>query len=354
MLFLFNRQMFTYKFDKKLISLYFCSQDIPYEPNCPRVWLSDEQLHIAVGYLYATGSDPAVIDFQHMPAVAYLYGFSVLAFDNPYYVEILFGLALIVLVYRLGKDTLQSSFAAGLTCLLLIADPLFLNLSQETSYELGQTVFLLLYFIFMFRPKDNYVLQGVFLGLMATAKFWGACVFFVGTIALYKLIKRQLDLKSYLLHLLVAFFVFCLIYVQSFINNHFHFNIVFLQLKVLKYWWQHSITNLPLASVMLFTTGFFKSWWGNHGWLRTQPWSFFWPITLITSIIASIKTLRKKGLTKEVFIFLIPVLYLVYLGVQAPFSRYFILILPFSYLSLSYLLFDCLTKQSSKKQKWVF
>lgn len=74
-LFAFKRSIFTYRFDRELVSRYFCSQDIPYEPPCPRVWLSDEKLHIAAGYLYATGSDPAVIDFQHMPLVAYLYGF---------------------------------------------------------------------------------------------------------------------------------------------------------------------------------------------------------------------------------------------------------------------------------------
>src|SRR3989344_1975936 len=87
-LFSFKHNIFTYSFNSDLIKSYFCSQDIPYEPYCPRVWLSDEELHIAAGYLYATGSDPAEIDFQHMPLLAYLYGYSILIFNNPYFIEI--------------------------------------------------------------------------------------------------------------------------------------------------------------------------------------------------------------------------------------------------------------------------
>ncbi|MDH7476099.1 MAG: hypothetical protein QHH09_01345 [Microgenomates group bacterium] len=351
-LFLFKRQIFTYKFNKKLIDRYFCSQDIPYEPNCRRVWLSDEELHIAAGYLYAKGSDPAVIDFQHPPLIAYLYGFSILFFNNPYYLEIFFGLLFLSLIYLLGLKIFKSKLVSTIGCLLLLIDPLFIDLSSQASYELGQAVFLLMYLILMVFYKKNFVLPGIALGLLCASKFWGAAVFFVGITALYKIINKEFNLKIFFYHLLIAFFTFSLTYLKSFLNQKFLFNIVFFQLKILKYWIQHSITNIPFASLVLFTTGFFKSWWGNYEILRSHVWSIIWPISLISSFYVGIKNLIKnKTLTKIVFFSIIPLLYLIYLGVQAPFPRYFILILPFCYLSFAYSLS---LKIKSKKIKPVF
>ncbi len=335
-LFFFKNNLFTYKFDKKLISRYLCSQDIPYEPPCPRVWLSDEELHIAAGYLYATGSDPAVIDFQHTPFVAYLYGYSVLLFNNPYYVEILFGILLITLVYFLGTKMFNSSLISLLACSLLLIDPLFLELSSQASYELGQAVFMLLYLISMLYYRKKFLLQGIALGLMCSSKFWGAALFFVAIVACYKIIKREFNIRLYFLHFITAFLVFSLTYLKTFLNHNFLFNIIYFQLKIFKYWLDHSITNIPFASFVLFITGFFKSWWGNNEMLRTQAWSMLWPISLIASIWMSIKVFLKERIILKLFFSLIPFLYLIYLGVQAPFSRYFILILPFCYLSLSF------------------
>jgi len=312
-----------------------CSQDIPYEPPCPRVWLSDEELHIAAGYLYATGSDPAVIDFQHTPFVAYLYGFSVLLFKNPYYVEILFGISFIALVYVLGKKIFKSSFIPLFACLLLLVDPLFLELSSQASYELGQGVLLLLYVNLMLFDEDNFIFQGIALGLLCSAKFWGAAVFFVLLFNGYKLLIGKFKLKTFIFRLTVAFFVFSLTYIKTFLNHNFLFNIVYFQLKIFKYWLDHSIANIPFASFHLFITGSFKSWWGNNEILRTQVWSIVWPISLFSSLFIGVKMFIKQGLSHTVFISLIPFLYLFYLGVQAPFSRYFILILPFCYLCLA-------------------
>ena len=334
-LFFFKQQIFTYQFDHKLINRYFCSQDIPYEPNCPRVWLSDEELHIAAGYLYATGSDPAEIDFQHMPLIAYLYGFSVIAFNNPYYVEIIFGVLFLSLVYLLGIKIYKSEKVSIIACLLFLIDPLFLDLSSQASYELGQAVLILLYFYFIIFHEKNFLLRGITLGLIATSKFWGAALFFVMFFNAYKILTRNFKLRIFILSLITGFITFSIVYFQSYILRNFQFNIVFLQLKILKYWLTHSITNIPFASLILFTTGFFKSWWDNHEILRTQPWSIIWPVSLLTSLIVGLKLLLSKKFIPVLLVSAIPFSYLVYLGVQAPFSRYFILILPFSYLSFA-------------------
>lgn len=185
--------------------------------------------------------------------------------------------------------------------------------------------------------RKKYVLQGIALGLMCSSKFWGAAVFFTAAITAYLTVKKQLDIKRYILHLGVAFITFSLTYITSFVKQGFQFNIVFFQLKVLKFWLDHSISNIPFASFILFTTGFFKTWWGEHEIVRTHIWSVLWPVSLVASTSISIKPVFKWDITPKLFFSSIPFVYLVYLGVQAPFTRYFILILPFCYLSLAYL-----------------
>jgi hypothetical protein len=98
---------------------------------------------------------------------------------------------------------------------------------------------------------------------------------------------------------------------------------------------QHSVTNLPFASLILFLTGFYKSWWGDHGIVRSPVWSILWPVSFIVSLINFFILLKRKKINLQLFVSLLPIVYLFYLGVQAPFPRYFILILPFFYMTLA-------------------
>lgn len=326
-------QVFSYRFDPSLIERYFCSQDIPTEPPCTRLFLSDGEIHIAAGYLYITGWDPTKIHFQHPPFVKYLYGLTIILTQNPYYLEILFGILYLCLTYILTLKLFHSSIIAGLTTLLLSFDPLFIFLSADISLELAQACLLLAYLLAVLYKKDNFLLQGIFLGLLASSKFWGAALFMVLALNSFNFIKKRFKPKIFLLQLLVGFVVFSLTYLKAFINQGGLFNIFFFQLKMLNYWRHHSVTNIPFSSLSLFLAGFYKSWWGNQLVVRADTWLFLWPIMFFISFVKVIKFLRKKIINNELLINLIPILYLFYLGIQAPFPRYFILILPFFYMT---------------------
>lgn len=347
-LFLMNKHVFTYRFNPEIVKRYLCSQDIPYEPACPRVFLPDGDIHIASSYLYIKGADPTTYNFQHTPFLKYMYGLSIVIFNNPLILEIILGATLITCTYWLGFLLFSSSFVSILASLFLIIDPLFQFLAGQASYELGQATFTLLYVILMIFLKDLFVLQGITLGLFAGTKYYGAAVFFTGIIFIYKVIHKKLKLKHYFLHLIIAFLTFTLLYTKSFINQGFRFNIFFFQLKLAKYWVEHSITNIPLASLVLFISGYYKSWWEPFSIIRANVWSVLWPISLILSTCQGIKLVLKKKITPLLLTSVIPILYLIYLGVQAPFPRYFILILPFSYLILSKTIIDTLKKMSAK------
>lgn len=326
-------QIFSYKFDPSLIDRYFCSQDIPTEPPCKRLFLSDGDIHIAAGYLYITGADPTKIHFQHPPFIKYLYGLTIILTQNPYYLEILFGILYLCLTYILALKLFRSLIIAGLATLLLSFDPLFIFLSADISLELAQACLLLAYLLAVLYKKNNFLLQGIFLGLSASSKFWGAALFFVLVLNGFSFIKKKFKPKIFLLHLLVGFIVFCLTYLKTFINKGGLFNIFFFQLKMLNYWRHHSVTNVPFSSLSLFLGGFYKSWWGNQLMVRVDTWLFLWPIMFLTSLVNVVKFLKRKVINNEFLINLIPIIYLLYLGIQAPFPRYFILILPFFYIT---------------------
>ena len=71
----------NYQFHDRLIQQYLRSQDITHDVAM-RSFLSDSDIHIAAGFLYASGADPAEYNFQHPPFIKYLFGVSILIFNN--------------------------------------------------------------------------------------------------------------------------------------------------------------------------------------------------------------------------------------------------------------------------------
>jgi hypothetical protein len=332
LLFLFKREIFYFRFDPTLINRYFQSQDITYEIKDRRIFLSDADIYQATGLLYALGYDPSQFNFEHPPFLKTLFGISILFFNNPYIIQVIMGMLLIALTYYLGNRVYNNNLVAFLGGLLLVMDGLFLDISSQTLLDLGQTLLFIAYFLAIFYWR-NLWLAGIFLGLFAGCKFWITPLFFIGLFAGYLWLKKQLHLKHFLLHLILGFVIYSLLYLPTFINHQGKFNIIFYWLKTLKYRLVHNTSSFPGASLLMFATGYFKTWWGKEQFIKSQPWSFFWPITLFFSFKKSLELIGKVNLTN--LIGATPFLYLIYLGVQAPFPRYFLILLPFAYLNLA-------------------
>jgi hypothetical protein len=322
-----------------MIQDYLRSQDIedPQDTIKNRIIISDSDIYIATGYLYANGVDPTLYNFQHPPAVKYLFGLSTLLTGNPYFVQILFGLALLFLTYFLGlklfKNPLISLIAPG----LLLIDPVFGGMMDGALLDLGQAFFALDYVILMLLFPESYITQGLVLGFFAASKFWSTAVIFVILTLGYKLFlrKEKINLKKLMISFLVAGIVFALTYSVSFIANGGLFNIFAFEGRVLRFMLAHNSAIQIGGPLILFTTGFFAPWW-QAGVLRAADWSLLWPVGLAASIIMVLKT-KAHGL--KFFFFLLPVVYLLLTSTQVPFTRYFIIILPFIYLSIAGLLF---------------
>lgn len=343
-----HQDIFKYKFNLSLVSEYLRSQDIEDKDNVikNRVFLSDSDLYIASGYLYAKGASPTEYDFQVPPLIKYFFGFSILMFGNPFYVQIIFGLILLWLTYFLGMKLFKNPVISMVGTLLLLIDPVFNGMMNGALLDLGQTVFALSYTILMLLYPEKYVLQGITLGLFAVSKFWSPAFIFVMLILGYKIVlaRQKLNYKKLLFSLLIAFVVFCLIYIVAFVKSNGLFNIFAFEGRVLKFMLSHNSAGIIGGPIVLFISGFFVPWWQN-GILRAGDWSFIWPIALFVSIFLGIKI--KLG-DPKFFFYLLPLAYILLISTQVPFTRYFLIILPYAYLNLSSLLLNLLKRYNWK------
>lgn len=337
-LFLFTRhkEALFFRFDPGIKSLYLRSQDIEDREDKikDRIFLSDGDVYLGAGYLYVLGEDPTAYNFWHPPLVKYLFGFSSVLFGNPFIIQIFLALMFVVLTFFLGFRVTGSVFTAFLAAVFLILDPVFNEVVSQTLLDMGQAAFSLVYFISVVFYPQAFILQGIALGLFASSKFWSTALFFAvvlwGTKAF--ILREKINYKKVFLSFFVAFLVFCATYAVSFFNAGGLFNIFFWQGKSLMVMLNHSAGSLLGGTFVVFVSGLFKQWWWEGQWARTENWSLLWPVSLLILLGGFLSGKRDK---KVFFVYLLPVAYMLYISAQVPFTRYFLVILPYLYLVLA-------------------
>lgn len=322
--FYLNKDFLFQTFDPGVVSRYLRSQDILDKENIikDRILVSDEEIYIASGFLYANGASPIEYNFQHPPIIKYLFGMSAKYFNLPLLPNIFFAGLLLIEVFLLGKLIFKSEIVGLLSSLLLLFDPVFKEVTIYALLDLGQMVFLLGFILTTFFWKEHWIGQGVLLGLAVASKFYSPVIIFLGIIYIYKLslasiagkiLTKQFDIKREILMLVVALFTFASTYTISFINGDFNF--LFHQAKIIKFMLDHNQAVEWGGVIPMFFGGY-----------------LMWPVLFFVNLFV----LFKSKFTGPSFVYaLIPVIYFFVLCFQLPFTRYFILILPFLYLSFA-------------------
>lgn len=325
-----NQSQFFQKFDSQVVLNYQRSQDILDTGNKikDRIFISDSDIYIASGYLYITGTDPRDFNFQHPPFVKYLFGISSKYFNMPLLPNLFFAFVLVLEVYLLGKLAFKSELIGLLSSLLLMFDPVFKEVSTYALLDIGQVVFLLGFLITTLYYKKHYIGQGILLGLAMASKFYSPVFIILGLVYLYKLLNKNFELKTEIRMLFFAFLTFCFSYVISFINDGFTFNIFLHQAKIIKFMIDHNRAQEWGSVVKMFLGGY-----------------FVWPLLFFISLYQMFKL---KFNTISFWLCLIPVFYFLVMVFQLPFTRYFILILPFMYLSLINFVLDTNNGKSTR------
>jgi hypothetical protein len=327
-------ESFNYRLNQETVKNYLRSQDIedPEGNIKDRILVSDSDIYISSGYLYTKGEDPTKYNFQHPPLVKYLFGFSTLLTGNPFFTQIILGLVFLFLTYFLGLKLFKNKLIALGGTFLLLIDPVFGGMMNEALLDLGQAVFALSYVILIFFYPKSHILTGIVLGLFAASKFWTTALVVVALVYFYKLVirKEKLVFRNTLLSFVIAFLVFSLTYIKTFIDTSGTFNIFSFLAKDLRFMLTHNSAQTIGGPIVLFVSGYFIPWW-QTGVERAKDWFILWPVGMTAGIIMAIK--KKLG-GIESFFYLFPVVHLLLMSTQVPFSRYFILILPFIYLNL--------------------
>ncbi len=307
------------KFDPEVVNRYLRSQDIEDTENKikDRIFISDADIYIASGYLYVAGSDPASLNL-HPPLIKYLFGLSSRYFNMPLLPNIIFAGLLLFEVYILGKLAFKNELVGLIASLLLLIDPVFKEVTIYALLDLGQMVFILGFLIFNLKSQgptllSPTLLSGVLLGLACASKFYSPVIIFLGIIYLYKFFRRQLDIYHELKVLLFAFLTFSICYIGA-----FPFNIFAYQARVLKFMLTHNGAVEWGGVLSMFIKGY-----------------FLWPVLFFSNLY---QLFRSKFSNDSFLFYLLPIIYILIATFQLPFTRYFILILPFLYLSFSNLI----------------
>ncbi len=305
----FNSQKLFQKFDPQIIERYLRSQDIEDRENKikDRIIISDEEIYIASGHLYVNGAEPVDYNFQHPPFIKYLYGISVKYFDIPLLPNVFLGLILLFEAYFLGKLIFKDDLVGFLASTLLLIDPVFKEVTTYALLDLGQIV-LLLAFIISTTVK-GYTLQGILLGLLFASKFYSPIFIFLFLYYIHKLINKELDIKKEIKVITISLIVFYLTYFLKI--NPIEF--IFLQAKIVKFMLDHNQASIVGGVTKMFFGGY-----------------YLWPILFFANIFV---LLNEKFMSLKFFYCLVPIAYLLVMIFQIPFTRYFILLLPFLYLS---------------------
>ncbi len=319
-----NRQSLFRNFDSRTVDRYLRSQDIfdKKDEIKNRVIVSDEEIYVASGYLYAVGSSPIDYNFQHPPFIKYLFGISAKYFNLPLLPNIVFGLILLLEIYLLGVLVFKSHLVGFLASLALLFDQVFKEVTTYALLDLGQMVFILGFIITTFFWKKHWIGQGVLLGLAVASKFYSPVIIFLGIIYLFKMLSKEFNLKHELLVLGIAFLTFSSTYFSAFYQGGF--NLFFYQAKIIKFMLDHNTATEWGGVIQMFFGGY-----------------FLWSILFFVNLY---QLFRSKVSDYSFVIYLIPVIYFILLTFQLPFTRYFILILPFLYLSLSKLICEKLLR----------
>ncbi len=310
-----NRQKLFQPFNPEVVDRYLRSQDILDSENKikDRIFISDEEIYIASGYLYANVAKPSDYNFQHPPFIKYLFGYSAKYFNLPLLPNIFFSAILLLEVYLVGKLVFKSETIGLLSSILLLFDPVFKEVTTYALLDLGQMVFILGFIITtLFKPK-NFILSGILLGLAMASKFYSPVLIFLVLIYLYKFIRKSLFINHESMVLAFAFLSFSFCYIKA-----FPFNVFFEQAKIIKFMLDHNKAIEWGGVLPMFFGGY-----------------ILWPILFFANLFAILNT---KFQDPRFLFFLIPISYFIILNLQLPFIRYFILVLPFLYLSLSKLI----------------
>lgn len=303
--------------------------------------MGDANLYAYAGWRQVQGDDPTKINPEMPPFGKYLIGLSILVFQNENIQALLFGSALLVVIYLIAKEIFKDKTWALLPVFFFTVDKLFLEDLVTSMLDLPFTLFICLVFYFLIKGRDNYrwyLATVVALALVSTTKMYLAGFALTALVA------------SYLFFLLVAFrfkdFYWFLLFSPLFLLIYFgsysvyflhHYNLV--DFKYLHFWIRHfarvQLPGYPKLEIWrIIFLGQWRTWWGE-GIIRLSQWSPLWCLSLVSIFPTGWHIFKTRNLSLLVLICW-PLSLLIMYSYGHPYPRYLMPILPPLYILLCY------------------
>jgi predicted membrane-bound dolichyl-phosphate-mannose-protein mannosyltransferase len=295
--------------------------------------LGDDGLYAYAGYKYIHGADPTSINPEMPPLGKYLIGITITLFGNQAVFALVTGIATLVLLYFLSLSILKSKLLALVTVTFFSFEPLFYTQLSAPYLDLLYLSFLLAFMFFLVRKKltSAAIVLGLFISTKNTASSLALGVLLSIT---YLFLNDRKSLKKWILYLPLSLSVLCLTYTHYFLLGHTFRDFLGVQKWIYLFYASGAKASFASFIPMLFT-GIWHTWWGIIQ--RISEWNIMWPITAIITIIWNLYLLFKKQFNEIIIVTLWLLFYSIFLLFVPVWPRYFLLLIPFLYISTIHL-----------------
>jgi hypothetical protein len=291
--------------------------------------VSDSFLYSYVGYKYANGTDPTLLNPEHPPLAKYIIGSSIYLFGNEHMIGI--GLALVTLLlvaaisYQLYGSLLHASFALLVTSVF----PLFTDqIIHGPQLELYQLFFFLevIHFLLMWVKKKNFLFiagAGIFFGMLLSTKT--VLPFFL-LFAVWLMISFWGQWKIIGVVIGLGIITFIGTYYQYFVLGGTLRGLLGVQKYIVIYYGNSHIPLFEFAGnyLRLIFTGSWKFWDSIRTISSYAEWNLLWPIIFIEGMIRLRIRWSTNSYSRMIIVFI--VLYNVFVFIVPVFPRYLLLL----------------------------
>jgi len=294
--------------------------------------IGDDGLYGYAGWEYIHGRDPSTLNAEMPPVGKYLIGLTILVFKNKNVFGLITSLSALACLYLFSLKVFNDKNLALMTVLFFSFEPLFREQFRSSGLDSLYLSFLLATLFFLM--KKDFILGGLFAGLFVNTKSFLSSSFLIFLMTAVIMLFNQQSINKKIKEGLKFLFFFIvatiLSYIVFFIDGHNLIDFLKLQKYVFNFYKTGAKGKFG-DSLSMLILGNWHTWW--NGVIKVKFFTFFWPLTTILSFLSLFRI--KKELVLVVAWWLIYFLFLLFIPVW---PRYFLLLLPFSYiLSIDFL-----------------
>lgn len=307
--------------------------------------IGDDGLYGYASWEYIHGRDPTTLNVEMPPVGKYLLGLTIVIFKNKNIFGLLASLAVLVNLYLLGlKVFANRTLSLGMVFLFFL-EPLFKEQFRSSYLDSLYLSFLLAVFLFLLEKR--LVLAGLLAGLFANTKSFLSSSFLIFliliTMILFNHESREKKVKESLKFLFSFTFITFFSYAVFFWRGHNLIDFLRVQKYIFNFYKIGAKGRFGDLFSMLIL-GKWHTWW--DGVLKLKSFHLFWPITTILSFLSFLKIEAKKEIILLRVWLIVYTIFLLFIPVW---PRYFLLLLPFSYILSIDFLRNLLVKNKDEK-----